>query len=186
MNDRKLIREFLDKASSNVCLACGYNPCRCEEICGECHCDPCKCPGHSEEECYDHLEMKKTDELEGHSHHDLDPDNDGYVTPEDLYAHFDLNNDNQVTTQDYVDHIKFHCAHPESLEYYNKIRSQSIQNVPCRDSYDNCSQHLMTNPDDIEKCLRPLMDHTGSTCKESSTKALLDVLQSLIKCGVFG
>ena len=63
-----------------------------------------------------------------HHHHDLDPDGDGYVTPEDLYAHFDSNKDNQVTTQEYVDHINFHCAHPESLDHYNKAREVSIQN----------------------------------------------------------
>tara|TARA_Y100000022_G_scaffold124358_1_gene107652 strand:+ start:214 stop:669 length:456 start_codon:yes stop_codon:yes gene_type:complete len=125
---------------------------------------------------------------ESHEHHDrdLDPDNDGYVTPDDLYNHFDLDNDGKVTTQEYVDHIKFHCAHPESLEHYSRAREQSIQTVPCKTSYDSCSQHLMASPDDIEKCLRPLMDCTGSTCRESSTKALLDVLQSLINCGVLG
>tara|TARA_R100000030_G_scaffold100547_1_gene93845 strand:+ start:539 stop:997 length:459 start_codon:yes stop_codon:yes gene_type:complete len=152
MNERKLIREFLDNMQQDYSL--------------------------------DSVQ----DDHESHDHQNraLDPDNDGYVTPEDLYAHFDSNGDNQVTTQDYVDHIKFHCAHPESLEHYNKAREISIQSVPCKTSYDSCSQHLMSRPDDIEKCLRPLMDDTGSTCKESSTKALLDVLQSLINCGVLG
>ena len=152
MNERKLIREFLDNMQQDYSL--------------------------------DSVQ----DDHESHDHQNraLNPDNDGYVTPEDLYAHFDSNGDNQVTTQDYVDHIKFHCAHPESLEHYNKAREISIQSVPCKTSYDSCSQHLMSRPDDIEKCLRPLMDDTGSTCKESSTKALLDVLQSLINCGVLG
>jgi len=31
-----------------------------------------------------------------------------------------------------------------------------------------------------------MMDCSGSTCRESSAKALLDVLQSLVNCGVFG
>tara|TARA_S200000501_G_scaffold212322_1_gene199513 strand:- start:254 stop:712 length:459 start_codon:yes stop_codon:yes gene_type:complete len=152
MNERKLIREFLDNMQQDYSL--------------------------------DSVQ----DDHESHDHHDreLDPDGDGCVTPEDLYSHFDLNNDGKVTTQEYVDHIKFHCAHPESLEHYNKAREISIQSVPCQTSYDSCSQHLMASPDDIEKCLRPLMDCTGSTCRESSTKALLDVLQSLINCGVFG
>ena len=148
MNERKLIREFLDNMN--------------------------------QEEDY------SLDHMHGHSDHDLDPDDDGHITPEDLYSHFDLNKDNQVTTQDYIDHTKFHCAHPESLDHYNNARQQSIQSVPCKNSYDSCSQHLMGCPDDIDKFLKPMMDCTGSTCRESSTKALLDVLQSLINCGVFG
>ena len=121
-----------------------------------------------------------------HHHHDLDPDGDGYVTPEDLYAHFDSNKDNQVTTQEYVDHINFHCAHPESLDHYNKAREVSIQSVPCKNSYDNCSSHLLGTPDDVSVILSPLMDKTGSTCQLSAAQSLLDVLQSLINCGVFG
>jgi len=155
MNERKLIREFLDLANS-----------------GEYH---------------DDMQDYSLDSVSsGHSDHDLDPDGDGHITPEDLYSHFDLNNNGSVSTQEYVDHIKFHCAHPESLEHYNKAREKSINVVPCKDSYNSCSQHLMSCPDDIEKFLKPMMDCTGSTCKESSTKALLDVLQSLINCGVFG
>ena len=163
MNERKIIREFLDLAASG--------------------------------EYQDDMQDYSLDSVEdgeqcalpyGDSHHDLDPDGDGHITPEDLYSHFDLTNDGKVTTQEYVDHIKFHCAHPESLEHYNKAREQSIHAVPCKDSYDSCSQHLMGCPDDIDKFLKPMMDCTGSTCRESSTKALLDVLQSLINCGVFG
>ena len=153
MNERKLIREFLDLAASD-----------------EDH-------DYSLDSMQPHAE---------HTDHDLDPDGDGHITPEDLYAHFDSNSDNQVTTQEYVDHIKFHCAHPESLDHYNKAREQSIHVVPCKNSYDSCSQHLMGSPDDIDKFLKPMMDCTGSTCRESSTKALLDVLQSLINCGVLG
>lgn len=162
MNERKIIREFLDLAASK-----------------------------RHDDYHDHETHKSKDySLDGldHDHfgRDLDPNKDGHVTPEDLYSHFDLNGDGHVTTQDYVDHIQFHCAHPESLDHYKQARQQSIKTVPCTTSYDTCSQHLMSCPDDIEKYLQPLMDQTGSTCKESSTKALLDVLQSLINCGVFG
>jgi|TARA_B100001094_G_scaffold332800_1_gene406575 hypothetical protein len=154
MNEKKIIREFLDNMQDYSLDS-------------------------SQEKNYQALPA-------GDSHHDLDPDGDGHVTPEDLYSHFDLNNNGQVTTQEYVDHIDFHCAHPESLDHYSKAREHSIQSVPCKNSYDSCSQHLMGTPDDIDKFLKPLMDYTGSTCRESSTKALLDVLQSLINCGVFG
>ena len=126
------------------------------------------------------------DEEHGQGHGALKTDQYGVVPKDELYSHFDLDNDGTVTPEEYAEHIEFHCAHPESLEHYNKAREQSIHTVPCKDSYDSCSQHLMGCPDDIDKFLKPMMDCTGSTCRESSTKALLDVLQSLINCGVFG
>ena len=136
---------------------------------------------------------------EGGSHHDLDPDRDGVVSKEDLYQHFDLNGDGKVTTDEYKDHIEFHCKHPETLSHYNTLRSSSINNVNCKNSYDSCSKHLMSSPDgiedmayyvingddvDIEQHLKPLMDKTGATCTNSSMTAILDVLQSLVNCGI--
>jgi hypothetical protein len=185
MNERKLIREFLDKANAGVCLACGQNPCKCIELCGACHCDPCKCPGHSDKECNDYTQDYSLDSMEhGEAHHEMEFDINGNISPEELHHHFDLNDDGVVTPQEYVDHIQYHVAHPETLDHYNQLRDQSYQTVPCKDSYDMCSQHLMGTPDDINKFLKPLMDCTGSTCKESSIKAMLDVLQSLVSCGI--
>ena len=158
MNERKLIREFLD----NMAYASSVN--------------------HDNHENEDHVLEPQHDFS---SHSELDPDGDGHITPEDLYSHFDLNNNGHVTTQDYVNHIDFHCKHPESLEHYNTARSESIHTVPCVKSYDSCSQHLMSCPDDIDKYLKPLMDCTGSSCRQSSARALMDVLQSLVNCGVF-
>ena len=186
MNERKLIREFLDIASSGVCLACGFNPCKCVELCGECHCDPCKCPGHSEVECHDYSkDSVNIDHLEhGEAHHPIEFSADGTISAEELHHHFDLDDDGRVTPQEYVSHIEYHAAHPESLDHYRKLRSQSYESVPCIDSYNSCGDHLMSNPSDIDVYLKPLMDCTGSTCRESSAKALMDVLQSLINCGV--
>jgi hypothetical protein len=166
MNNRKLIREFMNRANLDLCLMCGEKSCNCM------------------------ANMANNNGMDinqhGNSHHNLDPDNDGYIAPEDLYSHFDVDNNGQVTTQDYVDHIRFHCEHPESLEHYEKARETSSQNVPCVDSYDACGQHLMGSPDDIDKFLKPLMDQTGSSCRESTAKAFVDVLQSLLNCGVLG
>ena len=44
----------------------------------------------------------------------------------------------------------------------------------------------MGDKDSVAMYLQPLMDKTGSDCKASSAKALIDVMQSLINCGVFG
>lgn len=179
MNDRKLIREFLDLAS-NICSGCGYSPCRCDALCDCCGCEICQCDEDSKSKYndLDHLEH-------GEAHHDIKFDQYGNISPEELHHHFDINDDGVVTPQEYIDHIEYHVKHPEALDHYRNLRNQSHQTVPCVSSYDSCSQHLMQCPDDIDKYLKPLMDCTGSTCRESSAKALLDVLQSLINCGVF-
>lgn len=166
MNNRKLIREFINRANLDLCLMCGNKSCNCMA----------NMINNSDEDISQHM----------NSHHDLDPDNDGYITQEDLYSHFDLNNDGQVSTQEYVDHIQFHCEHPESLKHYEKAREVASQTVPCVDSYDACGQHLMGSPDDLDKFLKPLMDQTGSSCRESTARAFIDVLQSLLDCGVLG
>ena len=180
MDERRLIREFLSKMEE-VCHACGHNPCRCVELCGTCHCDPCECPGHSKKDCDYSLDSME----DGQAHHEMKIEDDGSISPHELFHHFDLNDDGRVTPQEYVDHIEYHAKHPESLDHYKHLRNQSYQSVPCRTSYDSCSQHLLNCPEEIEICLQPLMDKTGSTCKESSLRSMIDVLQSLVKCGLF-
>lgn len=187
MNERQLIREFLDQASG-TCSGCGYNPCRCDALCDCCGCEICQCNDDSqgyhvggEENDYSLDSMDH-----GEAHHEMELNDDGSISPHELFHHFDLNDDGVVTPQEYADHIEYHAAHPESLNKYRELSSQSRTSVPCIDSYDSCSHHLMSRPNDIDVYLKPLMDSTGSTCRESSAKALLDVLQSLINCGVFG
>lgn len=121
-----------------------------------------------------------------HDHGALQADENGVVSKEELYNHFDLDNNGVVTPQEYADHIEYHCAYPETLDHYKKCRQDSYNSVPCINSYDSCSKHLLQNPDDIDVYLKPLMDATGSTCRQSSVKSLLDVLQSLVNCGIFG
>ena len=166
MSERKLIREFLDRVNLDACLMCGAANCNCMA---------------NVLASYD-----KPQEETIHRHHDIDPDKDGHITPDDLYSHFDSNNNGEVTTQEYADHIDFHCAHPESMDHYRQARQQSIQSVPCSSTYDSCSKHLMGDKDSVAMYLQPLMDKTGSDCKASSAKALIDVMQSLLKCGVIG
>ena len=44
------------------------------------------------------------------------PENPNNITKEELHEHFDLDNDGKVTIDDYVKHIKFHCANPKTLK----------------------------------------------------------------------
>ena len=185
INERRLIRQFIDILSENTYDCCKSNACECNT---------------SHEEDYSLDYQQNNIDNEGYSRHDLDPDNDGIISQDDLYNHFDLNNNGYVTTDEYKDHIDFHCKHPESLNHYNTLRSSSIKTVPCIDSYDSCSRHLLGNPEGIENYLdnisgsspeaiemhlKPLMDETGATCKNSSVSAILDVFQSLMNCGLF-
>jgi hypothetical protein len=47
-----------------------------------------------------------------------DENDDGIITPEELYSHFDTNKDGVVTMSDYAKHVKFHCKNPDILEKY--------------------------------------------------------------------
>lgn len=177
MKERKLIREFLDAV--NVCHQCGQNPCRCIEVCGYCHCDPCECPGHQKSEDY------SLDSLEhGEAHHEMELSHDGTISPEELHHHFDLNDDGKVTPQEYVDHVQYHANNPDTLSHYNSLKQDSCMSVPCANTYDSCAVRMIDNPSDLEACLKPLMDMTGSSCHHSAAQGLLDAVKTLINCGI--
>ena len=118
------------------------------------------------------------------SHTPLEVDASGAVTPESLYGHFDLDQDGRVTKSDYADHIQFHCAHPETLDHYQELRNQSHCNVPCKNTYDSCSQFFMADPESIHTALGPLMSMTSSDCPESALLGITDVLKCLKKAGL--
>ena len=48
----------------------------------------------------------------GQSHGPADLNGDGFLTPEELYAHFDLDGDGIVSVEDYVAHVRWHCENP--------------------------------------------------------------------------
>ncbi len=45
-----------------------------------------------------------------------DINQDGIISPEELYQHFDLDGDGVVTMADYATHVDFHCENPELLQ----------------------------------------------------------------------
>jgi hypothetical protein len=55
-----------------------------------------------------------------------DMDNDGYLSPEELHKHLDIQNRGKVDIGDYAAHIMFHAKHPEYLanaaENFNDIQ----------------------------------------------------------------
>ena len=62
-------------------------------------------------------EMIVDDIMEGGS---PDINNDGMISPEELYQHFDLDKDGVVTMEDYAAHVDFHCENPELLQPYRE------------------------------------------------------------------
>jgi hypothetical protein len=46
----------------------------------------------------------------------LDPNQDGNLTPMELFHHFDLDADGQVSVQDYEDHVRWHCLNDDGFQ----------------------------------------------------------------------
>jgi len=55
----------------------------------------------------------------------VDANGDGLLSPEELYAHFDLDGDGVVTVDDYIAHVDWHCKHPEAVE-----REGLVEEIP--------------------------------------------------------
>jgi len=47
-----------------------------------------------------------------------DANEDGVISPKELYDHFDLDGDGIVTMEDYASHVDFHCENPDLLQPY--------------------------------------------------------------------
>ena len=122
----------------------------------------------------------------GKSHHDKDPDNDGVIQPDDLYKHFDVDQDGVVSTKDYADHVQYHSTHPEILEPFEKVALESAPKAMCPTSYEKAASQLVSDPSNAHTLVRPIMDATGIGCPASAAKALADVLQIAQESGVIG
>ena len=117
-------------------------------------------------------------------HGELQADEHGIVSPEELYRHFDLDGDGVVTKKEYADHVNWHCAHPEVLDACQDKRYECMHDVPCMDSYDATMEHALADVDNFMDILSPLMQQTGATCMDSTLQSLCHVLSSLKDCGM--
>jgi len=76
----------------------------------------------------DSLSNQIEDDVENLAEGSADENNDGVISPDELYRHFDLDGDGVVTMADYASHVDFHCENPdllqgarESEEYVSKM-----------------------------------------------------------------
>jgi len=76
----------------------------------------------------DSLSSQIEDDVEILDEGSADENNDGVISPDELYRHFDLDGDGVVTMADYAAHVDFHCENPdllqgarESEEYISKM-----------------------------------------------------------------
>ena len=90
------------------------------------------------------------------------------ISKEELYDHFDENNDGQVNTDEYASHIKFHCENPETLEVYRSPK--------CKDTYNSTCTYYNNDPEYFNDLVKPVVLALDSECMQSSLLALVDCI----------
>ena len=105
-----------------------------EEGCG-CECEACQAGSHHGDYSEDQYGMS--------SNQKPDENGDGIIDSNELYYHFDLNGDETVLPDEYEQHVKWHCRHPEvfddSEEYYQLDENKLIElNNSLNEKKDRC------------------------------------------------
>jgi hypothetical protein len=104
------------------------------------------------------------------------PPSDGEWSPEELYRHFDVDQDGKVTMEDYADHIAHHAANPDLTAPFQRVKQDHIHHARCPDSYEKSGDMLIQVPGEIIDVLKPLMQKLGVGCPASLAHAMADVL----------
>ena len=97
-------------------------------------------------------------------------------TPEELYTHFDVDQDGQVSVEDYADHVAYHNRHPELLSAYERNKQQALGSARCPDSYQKAGDVMIHVPRDVIEMIKPIMQQLGVGCPHSFAQALSDVI----------
>ena len=100
----------------------------------------------------------------------------GAWSPDELYQHFDVDQDGEVSMGDYADHVSYHEANPDILAPFERQKSRAMQNARCPDSYGKAGDLMIQIPEDIIEMLKPLMQKAGAGCPASFAQAMADVL----------
>jgi len=100
----------------------------------------------------------------------------GSFTPDELYSHFDIDQDGTVSMENYADHIAYHARHPEILAPYETIKASSLSTARCPESYKKAGDVMIQIPRDVIEMIKPLMKQLGVGCPHSFAQALTDVV----------
>ena len=130
--------------------------------------------------------VKSPEVLDDLSEAPADVDGDGIISKDELYSHFDVDDDGHVNMSDYADHIRHHIDHPELVSKFERKAGRSAMTVPCPGSYDMAAKALVGSPHEAASLLKPLMDATGASCPSSVAKALADMIEIAQALGVVG
>lgn len=83
-----------------------------------------------------------------------DLNQDGMISPEELYQHFDLDGDGVVSMADYAAHVDFHCENPELLDSYREsdeyILKMDLDREPFVTFFDMDNMSPMMEQDDMD------------------------------------
>jgi hypothetical protein len=111
-------------------------------------------------------------------------DSKGNISPKELHKHFDLDGDGDVDMYEYTEHIDFHAKHPDLLSQWRNVKKTNRGSCKDYDSYCMVGDSIMDNYDDLTNFIDDIMCKSGSTCTDSTVKALNDVIKILKKSGI--
>jgi len=100
----------------------------------------------------------------------------GTWAPDELYQHFDVDQDGEVSMGDYADHVLYHEENPNILAPFERQKSRAMQNARCPETYGKAGDLLIQVPEDVIEMLKPLMQKFGVGCPATFAQAMADVM----------
>ena len=100
----------------------------------------------------------------------------GAFSPDELYQHFDLDQDGVVSSEDYADHVSYHNENPDLLAPFERRKPRAMQAARCPETYQKAGDLMIQVPRDVIDLLKPLMQKFGAGCPSSFAQAMADVM----------
>ena len=100
----------------------------------------------------------------------------GAWSPDELYQHFDVDQDGEVSMGDYADHVSYHEENPDILAPFERQKPRAMQNARCPETYGKAGDLLIQVPEDVIEMLKPLMQKFGAGCPATFAQVMADVM----------